>query len=75
MTETVGVVRSGRVLSYDKGRGLGVVVQEGGTTYDFHATAIADGTRMIEVDTEVCFVVVPGHRGRDEARSLVTVAK
>jgi cold shock CspA family protein len=64
--------RHGRVASFDPVRGLGTVADDAGTAYGFHATAIADGSRRIEVGTDVVFVVVPGHRGRYEARSLVT---
>jgi cold shock CspA family protein len=67
-------IRLGVVQAYDRARGLGVVIEEGGAPYAFHATAIADGSRMIEVDTEVTFLVVPGHQGRYEARSLTPVA-
>jgi cold shock CspA family protein len=65
----------GRVTSFDPTRGLGTVAEGGGgDVLDFHATAIADGSRTIEVGTEVSFSVVPGHRGRYEARSLAPVA-
>jgi len=47
------------------------VTNDAGEAFDFHATAIADGSRTIDVGTDVAFVVAPGHRGRDEARSLV----
>jgi cold shock CspA family protein len=58
------------VQSYDRARGLGVVVEAGGAEYAFHATAIADGSRVIEADTVVTFLVAPGHLGRYEARSV-----
>jgi cold shock CspA family protein len=61
----------GRVTSFDTTRGLGVVADDAGDVLDFHATAIADGTRSIEVGTAVSFSVAPGHRGRYEAQSLV----
>jgi hypothetical protein len=61
------------VSSFDSVRGLGVVVDDDGSSYDFHATAIADGTRRIDVDTTVVFTVTPGHRGLYEARSLSPV--
>jgi cold shock CspA family protein len=61
----------GRVTSFDPTRGLGTVADDAGSDLDFHATAIADGSRRIEVGTEVSFSVGPGHRGRYEARSLV----
>ena len=51
-------------------RGLGEVQTDDGTTFGFHATAVADGSRTIAVGTEVRFTVAPGHRGRYEARSL-----
>jgi cold shock CspA family protein len=63
----------GRVVSFDRARGLGTVVDEAGTAYDFHATAIADGSRRAEVGAEVVFTTAPGHRGRYEARSLAPV--
>jgi cold shock CspA family protein len=63
----------GRVASFDATRGLGTVEDQGGTTYDFHATAIADGSRCIVVGASVTFILTRGHRGRYEARSLVTL--
>ena len=67
------VPRHGRVASFDPGRGLGTVAEDGGASYGFHATAIADGSRRIAVGAEVTFTVAPGHGGLYEARSLVTV--
>ena len=66
--------RHGRVDSFDPGRGLGTVADDDGAAYGFHATAIADGSRRIDVGAEVTFTVAPGHRGLYEARSLVPVA-
>ena len=63
----------GRVASFDPVRGLGAVADEDGSSYGFHATAIADGSRRIEVGTTVVFTVSPGHRGLYEARSLLPV--
>jgi len=63
----------GRVASFDQRRGLGTVADDSGTSYGFHATAIADGSRRIEVGQAVTFTVAPGHRGHYEARSLVTL--
>ena len=65
--------RHGRVASFDPARGLGTVADESGTTYGFHATSIADGSRRIEAGTDVVFVVVAGHGGRYEARSVEPV--
>jgi cold shock CspA family protein len=64
----------GRVASFDPRRGLGSVEDEGGTNYGFHATAIVDGSRRINVGTAVVFTVSPGHGGLYEARSLMPVA-
>jgi len=63
----------GRVASFDPKRGLGAVADDDGSSYGFHATAIADGSRRISVDTTVVFTVTPGQRGLYEARSLVPV--
>jgi cold shock CspA family protein len=52
---------------------LGTVEDDDGTTYGFHATAIADGTRRIDVGAPVTFTVAPGHGGRREAQWLVTL--
>ena len=65
--------RLGRVTAFDARRGLGTVTAADGATYDFHATAIADGSRRIDEGTPVSFTVSPGHGGRYEARSLVVV--
>ena len=67
-------VHRGRVTSFDRARGLGVVAGDDGTIFDFHATAIADGSRTVDVGTAVTFTVAAGHRGRYEARSLVPTA-
>jgi cold shock CspA family protein len=64
----------GRVASFDATRGLGVVDDAAGTSFDFHATAIADGSRRIATGTTVVFTVSPGHRGLYEARSLEPVS-
>jgi cold shock CspA family protein len=63
--------RTGIVVSFDEERGLGTVADADGSTFDFHCTAITDGSRAVEVGRPVAFVVRPGHRGRLEARELV----
>jgi cold shock CspA family protein len=60
----------GRVTAFDEHRGLGELAADHGTTYTFHCTAIADGTRTIEVGTAVEFGVVAGHLGRWEAAAV-----
>jgi cold shock CspA family protein len=63
----------GRVSEFDEDRGLGVVLDSSGRALAFHCTAIADGSRRIEVGTAVAFVEVPGHGGLTEARGLTPV--
>jgi cold shock CspA family protein len=60
----------GVVAEFDEARGLGVVASTDGTTYPFHCTQIADGTRTIEVGTPVRFDVGPGLPGVWEARGV-----
>lgn len=64
----------GRVTSFDPARGLGTVTDETGAVFAFHATAIADGSRRIDVGTRVSYSLAPGHGGRHEARGLVAWA-
>jgi len=61
----------GVVVSFDDHKGYGTVRSaEDGTELFFHCTAIADGTRTIEVGAEVEYDVVAGHLGRWEAANL-----
>jgi len=60
----------GAVVEFAADAGLGVVEDSAGRRYPFHCTAIADGTRSIEVGAAVRFSVAPGHGGRLEARDL-----
>lgn len=62
---------AGRVTSFDAKGGWGEVTDvDSGRVYPFHCTAIADGSRTIEVDTSVDFEVTPGRMGRWEGRGL-----
>jgi cold shock CspA family protein len=60
----------GVVSAFDERRGLGTVTTADRTSYPFHATRIADGSRRIAVGTKVDFAVVPGNLGRWEAADL-----
>ncbi|HKY16450.1 MAG TPA: cold shock domain-containing protein [Microthrixaceae bacterium] len=60
----------GSVTSFDDPRGLGVVTARDGDDYPFHCTAIADGTRTIDVGIEVRFEIEAGPMGRWEARRI-----
>ena len=58
------------VVSFDDPRGLGVVRSDDGVEHPFHCTAIADGTRTIEVGTVVTYRVAAGRLGRWEASDM-----
>jgi cold shock CspA family protein len=60
----------GIVTSFDETRGRGVVTASDGTTYDFHSTRIADGTRRISTGARVRFTVVPAVLGQWEANDI-----
>ena len=61
----------GQVVGFDEAKGYGDVrSDDDGTEYFFHCTAIADGTRTIDVGARVEFEVVPGRLGRWEAADL-----
>jgi cold shock CspA family protein len=63
----------GTVVAFDDDAGYGAVRSEGGDEHFFHCTAIADGSRTIEVGAVVVFEVVAGHRGRWEAAGVTVV--
>lgn len=69
------VPRHGVVTAFDYDRGLGTVAQDGGPSFAFHCTAIADGSRQVEVGTKVLFTVAAGHMGRFEGRWLQPIAE
>jgi cold shock CspA family protein len=60
----------GRVTAFDVERGWGTVTTPGGDELFLHCTAIADGSRTIEVGTAVRLRVVPGRLGRWEAADV-----
>jgi cold shock CspA family protein len=66
--------RRGTVVDFDEQVGLGRIRDEGGETYPFHCTQIADGSRSIPVGAEADFVVVAGHLGQWEAAALILIA-
>ncbi len=61
---------SGAVTAFDKPAGLGVIEGDDGVAYPFHCTAIADGTRDIEIGRSVTFTIAAGHLGRLEATQI-----
>jgi cold shock CspA family protein len=60
---------TGKVVAFDERRGLGEIESDG-EHYPFHCTAIADGTRSIDVGAQVEFAVTPGAGGRWEAAGI-----
>jgi cold shock CspA family protein len=62
--------RTGTVTSFDEPVGLGELRDDDGSSWPFHCTAIADGTRDIAVGARVDFVVRHGRLGRWEAADL-----
>lgn len=60
----------GVVTAFDDPRGLGEVTGSDGVVRPFHCTAIAGGSRTIEVGVPVRFVVVAGRLGRWEAAEV-----
>ena len=61
---------TGVVTEFDDAAGLGTITAEDGTSYRFHCTAIADGTRTIAVDTKVEFEPKPARHGTYEAGEI-----
>ncbi len=59
------------VTEFDDPRGVGAITTDDGTVVGFHCTAIADGTRRIEVEAVVVVEIVAGHLGQWEASRLV----
>jgi len=61
---------TGVVTEFDEPVGVGTVTADGGERHFFHCTAIADGSRTIDVGTRVEFDVVAGRLGRWEATDV-----
>lgn len=61
---------TGSVLAFDEHAGHGLLKSDDGRHHFFHCTAIADGSRTINVGAMVSFRVVPGHNGRWEAAEI-----
>jgi cold shock CspA family protein len=62
--------QAGTVVDFDAEKGWGAVRGEDGVEHFFHCTAIADGTRTIDVGATVRYEVVAGRLGKWEATRL-----
>ena len=60
----------GTVVAFDEHRGLGEIETSEGARFPFHCTAIADGTRTIDVGAVVTFDLAAGALGRWEATAI-----
>lgn len=60
----------GSVQSFDEAAGLGTIEIDDSSTFAFHCTAIADGSRTIAVGTEIICELRPGNLGVIEARAI-----
>lgn len=63
-------MQHGTVIEFDDHRGYGTVRGDDGVERFFHCTAVADGSRHVDMGAVVTFTVVPGHLGRWEAAGL-----
>jgi cold shock CspA family protein len=63
-----GTHRRGTVVAFDEAAGLGVIAT-GSEEFPFHCIEIADGSRSIDVGTEVTFDVL-AKLGRWEAANV-----
>lgn len=72
----LGTVTEGRVTEGAVAEEVGEDAVRAGTprrSWSFHCTAIADGTRTVEVGTPVAFELRAGHLGRIEATRVTTL--
>jgi cold shock CspA family protein len=63
----------GVVATFDPVAGYGTVVAPDGSEWWFHCTAIADGSRRVDVGAPGVFSLVPGRAGRWEATGLAKI--
>lgn len=62
-------ISQGKVTSFDEHVGLGVI-ECNNEQIPFHCINIADGSRSIEIGTQVTFEKYDHPRGREEARNI-----
>lgn len=64
---SIDLAVNGIVVEWEEQVGIGTIAAEDGSSYFFHCTQIADGSRTIDSGAAVRFEIVPGHLGRWEA--------
>lgn len=74
MTDAAFRAGRGTVAGFDDHRGDGTIRGGDGSTWWFHCTQIADGTRTIEAGTPVTFLIRAGRLGRWEAADVRPLA-
>jgi cold shock CspA family protein len=67
-------VNSGRVAEFEQQSGLGVITTAHGAEFPFHCVEIADGSRTIEVGSDVEFESLR-KLGRVEAASIRPIGR
>lgn len=65
---------TGRVVSFDAPRGLGLIEGDDGSRYGFHCTQVADGSRSVPVGARVVYAIAPGALGSWEAAGVVVTS-
>jgi hypothetical protein len=64
--------RVGQVVAFDAHAGLGDIQDQQGTVWPFHCVSLSDGSRNVDVGTQVTFTV-RFHVKRDEAFDIEAV--
>jgi hypothetical protein len=65
--------RVGQVVAFDAHAGLGDIQDQQGTVWPFHCVSLSDGSRIVDVGTQVTFTV-RFHVKRDEAFDIEVIA-
>ena len=64
----------GTIREFDSQRGIGALKSENNEEFAFHCVSISDGSRHIEVGSEVVCLIGPGRLAAMEATCIVKVA-
>ena len=66
---------TGTIAAFDVERGWGTFRSIDNVDYGFHCAAIANGSRVIDVDAAVSARIVPGLAGRYEATRIFPIVE